>query len=152
MSEFSEASIPQEKNFKQQSSDLLNSDPDIPEIQEIIKEIALQESDIIPKSTFNSIYKIRETPAGFEVRLPAGYTDQYAIGTTTQFVDTQEEAEQLIKDTRQNFRSRIEYMSLQKTFSPFYSIKTEDHGTYSVTIPALQSSEGLLVGTTSITF
>jgi hypothetical protein len=97
---------------------------------------------------------IQETPEGFMVTTPAGYTDIGAIGSYSRAVGSQEEAERIIQDTRRNFNPRVELASLNKSFSSFHSIQIEDGDKYSVTFPALRSvsNPNLLAGTNQKTF
>lgn len=65
-----------------------------------------------------------------------------------------QEAEQMLQNARDNFNSRVEHMSLQRSFSSFHSIQPGEGSNYTVTFPALRSLDNpnLLVGTSRKSF
>lgn len=107
-----------------------------------------------PTNLGSFFFDVKETPNGFRVTTPGGYTDRDAIASYTRTVDTREEAEQILQSARDSFNPRVELASLQRSFSSFHSIQPGEDGKYTVTFPALRSLDNpnLLVGTSRKSF
>jgi len=98
------------------------------------------------------LYNVNKTEDGFEVILPGLFDKKHEaiVGTSKQYFETREEAEQAAKQAQENAKEYFEKASLEKTFTKyFYRIDETQDGKLRVVLPGLiDSKTGYYVGTT----
>jgi hypothetical protein len=141
-----------EKQFNQskptEEAEVSESEQEIPEIS----ESAQGKQKPKTRETGSGLYGINEVEGGFEVTMP-GFFDkkrEAIIGTSKQFFETREEAEQAVVRAREGAKEYLERASLEKTFTKyFYRIDETQDEKFRVVLPGLiDSKTGYYVGTT----
>jgi len=107
----------------------------------------------------NGLYSITEEGGKFKVEMPTlSHRDEFGVDHVlvgTSAFNTREEAERAVEQSRKRLNEEFESASLRRLLNrtkSFYWVEKTEDGQYEVTLPGLETKEGLLVGKTKMKF